>query len=302
MIKIEIRKDQKGNFIRYGSGIPFCFLGTFTYEEGKKEAFFPIQLGRYGENFDTIKNEFDFTPEFETYLEKIYEDLKPSNVEKWRKRVSEMYNNQTKKSELFNNLFKHINNRVPISKSLPGNSNPQKPLQYLREDGLCIITERDGTPSYRLIEGIITKGFESETIPPKLKKKVLDVFYHIDAVSGTKASEKILIAEHKFPEERWGDRKSNPDVNLSDSEIKEKFQLFTDQFNKIKREACKKCVATGIRQSPFGINFFYQGDEKWNCSVEKGPKAEEGCIGCGWYDMVKWKEELIKCAKKGQEM
>lgn len=302
MYKIEIEKDTNGNFVKYGSGIPFCFNGIFTYEKETKKAFFPIQLGRYGENFDCINNESDITPEFESYLEKIYENLRPSNVEKWKKRVLETYNNTTKKSELFHNLFKNINERVPISKSLPGNSNPQKPLQYLREDGLCIITERDGTPSYRLIEGITTKGFESETIPPKLKKRVLEVFYNIDAVSGTQMSEKLLIAEHKFPEERWGDRKSNPDANLTTKEIKEKFQLFTDQFNKVKREACKKCVATGIRQAPFGIDFFYQGTEKWDCSIEKGQDAEKGCIGCGWYDMAKWKDELIRCAKKGQRM
>lgn len=299
---ITIESDKNGNFVKYGSGIPFCFKGEFIYDKEIKKAFFPIQLGRYGENFDFIKSEKDITPEFEEYLEKVYDSLRPSNVEIWKTKVTKMYSNDTKKAELFHNLFKKINERVPIKDSLPGNSNPQKPLQYLREDGLCIMTERNEIPSYRLIEGIMTKGFESESIPPKLKKRVLEVFNKIDAVSGTTMSEKLLIAEHKFPEERWGDRIADPNPNLTDEEIKEKFQLFTDQFNKVKREACKKCVATGIRQAPFGINFFYEGNEKWNCKIEKGKDAESGCMGCGWYDMAKWKEELIKCAKKGQSL
>jgi hypothetical protein len=29
--------------------------------------------------------------------------------------------------------------------------------------------------------------------------------------------------------------------------------------------------------------------------------AEKDCIGCGWYDMAKWKEELIRCAKKDKK-
>ena len=48
-----------------------------------------------------------------------------------------------------------------------------------------------------------------------------------------------------------------------------------------------------------GINFFYEGDENWPEDVpEEGEAAEEGCVGCGWYDVAKWKEELNKKLQK----
>lgn len=31
---------------------------------------------------------------------------------------------------------------------------------------------------------------------------------------------------------------------------------------------------------------------------EEGEAAEEGCVGCGWYDVAKWKEELNKKLQK----
>lgn len=63
----------------------------------------------------------------------------------------------------------------------------------------------------------------------------------------------------------------------------------------MKKEACKKCFAEGLRQYPYGIKFYYQGSEKWDESIPcSGSDAEAGCVGCGWYDLLKWKEELNK--------
>jgi len=48
-----------------------------------------------------------------------------------------------------------------------------------------------------------------------------------------------------------------------------------------------------------GINFFYKGDENWPKGVpRRGIEAEKGCVGCGWYDVAKWKEELNKELQK----
>ena len=40
--------------------------------------------------------------------------------------------------------------------------------------------------------------------------------------------------------------------------------------------------------------FFRNGDEKWNSKHKVGKIAELGCVGCGWYDIVKWRDSLNK--------
>ena len=44
-----------------------------------------------------------------------------------------------------------------------------------------------------------------------------------------------------------------------------------------------------------------QGDvtENWDSSIPKnGKSAEKGCIGCAWYDIERWRQELIKKLKR----
>ena len=42
-----------------------------------------------------------------------------------------------------------------------------------------------------------------------------------------------------------------------------------------------------------GIRFFYEGDENWPVAVPtKGRAAEQGCVGCGWYDIPMWRTKL----------
>ena len=186
---------------------------------------------------------------------------------------------------------------MPNSKALPGNSNPQKQVQALRDKGLCIMTESENGKTYlRLVEGIETYGFESEKIPKEIRDRALKLYGNIDALSGKKLPDSRLIIEHRFPEERWKDRPAEDNINMSDEDIKKKFQLLTAQYNLVKREACKKCARYGKRQSPFGITYFYEGDEEWSCDTEFGQDAEDGCIGCGWYDVATWKKCLIEAA------
>lgn len=105
-----------------------------------------------------------------------------------------------------------------------------------------------------------------------------------------------LLPDHKFSEIRWD--KDTKDVNaddMTDEEIKAKFQLLSNQRNEQKREACRRCVLSGKRQCPFGIKYFYKGDEDWDPNIpQKGKEAEAGCVGCGWYDIEKWRQELNK--------
>ena len=86
---------------------------------------------------------------------------------------------------------------------------------------------------------------------------------------------------------------------MTDEEIQQKFQLLTNQRNQQKREIFRRCYQTGKRGVIFGIPFYYEGNENWDESIPKtGKDAEKGCVGCPWYDIKKWREELIKTLEK----
>ena len=86
---------------------------------------------------------------------------------------------------------------------------------------------------------------------------------------------------------------------MTDDEIRAKFQLLTNQRNQQKREVCRNCFQTGKRGTIYGISYFYEGDEDWDKSIPvKGKEAEKGCVGCPWYDIQKWKDNIVEILKK----
>lgn len=99
---------------------------------------------------------------------------------------------------------------------------------------------------------------------------------------------------HKFSEIRWDDdtKSENPET-MTDQEIREKFQLLSNQRNQQKREVCRNCFQTGKRGTIYGIQYFYEGTDRWDSQIPpKGKAAEKGCIGCPWYDIARWRKEL----------
>lgn len=97
--------------------------------------------------------------------------------------------------------------------------------------------------------------------------------------------------------ERWGDVEDTNPTTMTPEEIEKKFQLLkkddAGNHNLLKSRACERCIASGKRQSPLGITFFYKGDENWPSSCPTtGAKAEEGCVGCGWYNFSAWRNAL----------
>ncbi len=57
---------------------------------------------------------------------------------------------------------------------------------------------------------------------------------------------------------------------------------------------CRNCFQTGKRGIIYGIPYFYEGGENWDPSIPKtGKEAEKGCIGCPWYDIQKWRMNLL---------
>lgn len=134
-------------------------------------------------------------------------------------------------------------------------------------------------------------------LPEQLIKKILLFYNYIDVIEQRKRPRHELIIDHRFPMERWGEHEKKQDPKMSEEEIKSKFQLLkkddTGNHNLLKSRACENCIRTGKRGTPFGIRFWYKGDENWPDDIpEKGKEAEQGCVGCGWYNFEKWRETL----------
>ena len=85
---------------------------------------------------------------------------------------------------------------------------------------------------------------------------------------------------------------------MSDEELEFTFQLLRNSegqnHNLLKSRACESCFETNIRPPFHGISFWYDGRGKhWPIEAPKtGYRANKGCYGCGWYDVLAWKEKL----------
>lgn len=137
-----------------------------------------------------------------------------------------------------------------------------------------------------------------ETWSPSLRKRIIKVLNGIDVFECTHNAH--CLPDHKFSEIRWDEntKAENSDA-MTDDDIRQKFQLLTNQRNQQKREVCRTCFQTGKRGVLFGIPYFYAGSENWDSSIpSKGKDAEKGCIGCPWYDIQAWREHLLKELKK----
>lgn len=119
------------------------------------------------------------------------------------------------------------------------------------------------------------------SMDPKTRARILRILEMTDAFSGASITSTPEI-DHKIP---WTRLVSDVDASrLNDREVKEHFQLLTREHNLLKDRMCGYCKLNNIRPPFLGINFWYEGDEHYRGT----------CVGCGWYDGIKWKEELNK--------
>ena len=122
------------------------------------------------------------------------------------------------------------------------------------------------------------------SIDPKTRARILKLLEMTDAFSGASITSTPEI-DHKIP---WTRLVSDVDASkLNDREVKEHFQLLTREHNLLKDRMCGSCKLNNIRPPFLGINYWYEGDKHYTGS----------CIGCGWYDGIKWKEEINKLLK-----
>ncbi|MBO1048459.1 MAG: restriction endonuclease [Dolichospermum sp. DEX182a] len=273
---------------------------TFNYEnDAKWEGSIPIEYRRTGTELSDIS-------EIKEYLLQAYDHCQPNNRKEWLVEQEKFWRANKAKADVTKSLFDALTNFqwTCISCKFPNNPNWARRNQDLKEFGFTIATypkkncNQCGKKTTHLIlvplpRGGIT-GYEAWS--PKTREKIIETLKFYDVYEGKVGKKESLLPDHKFPEIRWDEntRRSQEAINnLTDKEIINDFQLMTNQRNLQKREVCRQCFQNNIRPYPFGIKFYYQGDERWPNDISKnGKDAETGCIGCGWHDMEKWRNSL----------
>ncbi len=234
------------------------------------------------------------------YLISIKPFFVKSIIENWIAFEKQLWNTEFINRTVTKPFFDELSS-LQWTSNFPPNNNPQRRLQDIKEMGYTFSTRRIGTKTERLlvpIPRVMQTGYE--VLSPKFKAKAIKVLNSLDVYELSKANLAGLLPDHKFPEIRWDEetRGENPE-EMTDIELKGKFQLIDNQRNQQKREVCRKCFQTGKRGILFGINFFYEGNENWAAEIPTvGKNAEQGCVGCGWYDIEKWREELNKIIER----
>jgi hypothetical protein len=134
-------------------------------------------------------------------------------------------------------------------------------------------------------------------------RAILEQYRYIDALEQRVRAAHELVIDHRFPQARWGKAEPPLAKETTDGEIRARFQLLkkdgSGNHNQLKSRACEACIKTGKRGFPLGIKHFYKGGEDWPQGVpSRGPKAQRGCEGCGWYNLEKWRESLNRLVGK----
>ncbi|WP_026522829.1 hypothetical protein [Butyrivibrio sp. VCB2001] len=169
--------------------------------------------------------------------------------------------------------------------------------------GLVIVTKQDRCnncncqKTFDKWTGEFKKSTAASNLPTKLANRILAYYHYIDSIEQRTRQASELVIDHRFPMERYGDIEDENPVDMPEEQIQEKFQLLkkdsSGNHNLLKSRACEKCMKTGQRGSFLGIDFFYQGNIRWPDDCPQiGEDAKKGCIGCGWYDINKWRDEL----------
>lgn len=271
----------------------------YYYPNGQKWiGWVPIVYRRTG-LFLSTENEIN------DYLNDLYPQLNPQKYEKWLDE-QKLFWKEKPNAAITKSFFDALCTfKWPcVNCGLPQNPNWARRIQDLKEFGYTIATDtkrfcpKCGENKTHLIllpiKRLSIEGNGYETWSPQLRKRIIKVLGSIDVYEGTYNPN--CLPDHKFSEIRWDEntKEENPD-DMTDEEIREKFQLLTNQRNQQKREICRNCFQTGKRGMIYGIPYYYQGDENWDSNIPKtGTEAERGCIGCPWYDIQRWRMSLLE--------
>lgn len=270
----------------------------FDYGSSQWVGFVPVEYRRTGISIEhTAEAE-------EKYLKQVFQQMHPDNHIQWAVEQDEFW--RVKRPGPTKDFFDalKVGRWLCVKCQLPANPNWARRVQDLKEFGYTIATdinrfcETCNTKRTALIMLLIPRaeiaGNGYETWSPALRKRIIKVLGGREVFENK--AKPSLLPDHKFSEIRWdSETKAENPESMTDEEIRDKFQLLTNQHNQQKREACRTCLQTGKRQRIYDIEFFYEGTVEWDVTIpKKGKAAEKGCIGCPWYDIQRWRTEVQK--------
>ena len=272
---------------------------VFTYNSKTWKGYVPIEYRRTGVSID-----FDDKNKLYQYLNQVYDDMNPAKLDAWKAEQEAFWASKPNADTTKAFFDKLVEGGWKCGAcEMPRNPNPQRRIQDLKEFGYTIATDLahycpncNRNTSQRILLPIPRGGNTGngyETWSPALRKRIINILNNFDVYECVTTPH--CLPDHKFSEIRWDDntKAENPDT-MTDEEIKQKFQLMTNQRNQQKREVCRNCFQTGKRGQIYGIPYFYEGGPDWDNNIPtKGKKAEKGCIGCPWYDIAEWRKHLI---------
>jgi len=246
-----------------------------------------------------IENELDLSD----YLNGIKNIFTKKNIEEFVKLEKERWKKEMSGKATTKGFFDILLNMKwnSIDNDLPKNPNWARRIQDIKEFGYTLATDtnklsQDGlSKSTHILLIPIPKGGVTgyEVMSPEFKNKTIKLLNSINAFESKKTTAHGLIPDHKFPEIRWNEDTKEDNEILTNEQIVCKFQLLDNQRNLQKREVCRKCFQTNERGIIYGIEYFYIGNKEWDITIPKnGKDAEKGCIGCGWYDIMAWRNSL----------
>jgi hypothetical protein len=287
-----------------GFKMPDYYLGvTFRYTAKTWNGCIPLKAKYQGINIQYTKEDVD------QWILECYSCLAPGNNMSWQREQNDFW--AERKAFATQAVFDALNGDGDMTKWLcrkcgpAPDSNPQAGgrISALRKYGYHIATTKmncatcGGLQFFDLLIRLPRCAANNEkrfSISTALRKRIKTVLPLQDACFSSPQTSNELIIDHKFPSSRWVYGETVNHVSMTDDEIKQKFQLLTNQSNLQKERYCQRCVISGVRGDYFGIKWYYEGNDLW-CGSSKAD--EDGCIGCCWYDLLKWKEKLNEYIK-----
>ena len=270
---------------------------TFNYPDAASwQGSIPIEYRRTG-------TELTGPAEIAEYLLQCYDFCHPKNWPDWMQEQQEFWKNKPKATETkaFFDAMLSFEWRC-VNCQMLANPNWARRIQDIKEMGYTLATDTAkfcptcrSAKTHLLLVPIPRGGLTGyEAWSPALRKRIIILLRGYDVYEARAGRLDGLLPDHKFPEIRWDDATRRESLkNLTNDEIRRDFQLMSNQRNQQKREVCRACFQTNKRGAPFGIHYYYAGDEMWPASVpRRGSDAQKGCVGCGWYDMAQWRDSL----------
>lgn len=281
------------NIFNHGKASESYVDVEFTQEDGFKwRGYIPFFYRRTGLMIES-------EDELSDYLISIKPYFFENKIKEWIEAEKQLWETDHKGKTVTKEFFDAMAS-LGWTSEFPPNDNPQRRIQDIKELGYTIASRNRGGAGRKLERLLvpIPRGANTgyETYSKSFRNRALNALSGTNVYELSTANRAGLIPDHKFPEIRWDEdtRAENPE-EMPEIEIKQKFQLVDNQRNQQKREVCRQCFQTGKRGMVYGIKYFYKGDENWPDDVPRvGKEAEQGCVGCGWYDIQMWRDELNK--------